>query len=226
VRLDAFKPGLVLGLVESGAVVLVPVDVACDSCGMSDVALDVRFDGAAKVDQPLETAAKSLATGAWRPAVEDLKAVPPSARDEHFARLVVAVEAQSAQSSKVREWLDAKKGADAKAWRERKAALEKAAVDDRAEEARVAMTRWNRLTDRFSKLADAFGNDAPGPVQSASSRFNQLSQGYVAAAKAEDVLEQEATTQAATEVLATLVRELRRLKPSDCAWQARVTTGQ
>ncbi len=225
-RLDPFKPGLVFGLVESGAVVLVPLAVACERCGMAEVGLDVSFDPAAKVETPLEAAAKALATGGWRPAAEALKAVPPSRRDEHFARLVVAAQAQAAQESKVRDWLDGKRGAEAKAWKEKKAALEKAVKDDHAEEARVALARWNLLTDRFSKLADGFGTEAPGPVQMASARFNELSQGYVAAAKAEDVLEQEATTQAATEVLATLVRELRRLKPRDCAWQARVTTGQ
>ncbi len=83
--------------------------------------------------------------------------------------------------------------------------------------------RWNALTERYSRVLQVVGREAPGPVASASQRFEELSVGFRQAAAANDPAAQDQSIRAAEETLRVFVRASRLAKPDDCAFQKRLT---
>lgn len=216
IRVEPFTPALIDARTEGDLVTLVVIGAACTSCaktvGVVELTPVAQTHGSA-----LDDARIALNTGDWPTAAEALRHAPASLRkSEAFARLSSATLAFGGLSSEAlaltRAW--APKLPDT---------LDAMEAPESARRSSVALKRWNTLTERSTTLADAFSPDAPGLVANATARFNALSETFSKASTDKDLIEQESAVEAAESARATLVRELRALKPNDCAWQARIT---
>jgi hypothetical protein len=206
-------PGLGLTLVWSGA--------TCTSCPPpGKVALDFTRTSATDQEQ-LEEAAKSLRTGNWSAAGSRLRGVQPKARQEApFLRLAANVYQSAGRPEQALEQLHKLPVGDVGLLLR---ALEPFLRAEAARENSPGLERWNLLTERFATLLEKFALEAPGPVQLATSRLAELTTGFLEATEKKDTGAQEETVTAAEEALAQFVRTLRRSRPEDCAFQARIS---
>ena len=164
----------------------------------------------------LGQAAKALRSGDWRRASSRLRGVSPKSRTHAlFLRLSASIY-QLAGQPQLAEASLAQVPAD-------EAAGLAAALLAFGTVKQVGMRRWNLLTEKFSALAEKFAPDAPGPVQVATGRFAELSAGFLNATQQKDSLAQDETVRAAEEALGQFVRALRRSRPEDCDFQARIS---
>jgi len=224
--LTAFTPALVEARADGPAVTLLVFGANCGSCeaGQGDVPL--AYDPALSRAAPLDDAAAALAKGDWRAAALALRAVPPRKLDARALRQQAAALSLAGLPTAARKTLDRAPGAQGEALRALLKTLDDATARDAEREAAVTLKRWNALTERYARLAEALGKDAPGPTGTATARFDTLSRAFLKATEAHDALTQQALVQTGEEALRTLVKELRGTRPRDCAWQARVTAAQ
>jgi hypothetical protein len=221
-RLEPFQPAMFHFEQTPGAgLTVVYLGAACLSCPPpAKVALDFTRTSAAD-EALLEDAATALRTGDWRAAGARLRAVHPKSRQGvAFRRLAANVYQSSAQPELARAEL-AKitangLGAVLAAWEPLSAA-------ELARGASPGLQRWNLITQKFATLLEKFAQEAPGPVQLATSRLSELSAGYIDACQKHDPLAQEETVKAGEEALSQFVRTLRRSRPEDCEFQSRIS---
>ena len=221
-RLAPFRPAM-FHFEETAALGLTGVFLGaeCVSCPTGvPPALDFTRTSATD-DALLDEAAKALRTSDWRAASARLRAVQPKSRQgDGFRRLAANVYQSTGQASLARAELAKVSSADLQsallAW-------DPLAAQELAREGSPEVQRWNLLTQKFAKLLDAFAPDAPGPVQLATSRLSELTTGFLVATQRKDSSAQEETVDAAEEALDQFVRALRRGRPEDCAFQARIS---
>lgn len=103
------------------------------------------------------------------------------------------------------------------------AAQEKLERDERSRADGVLTGRWNTLTERYARVLQVVGREAPGAVASANHRFEQLSQGFRSAASAHDPAGQDQSIRAAEQTLRVFVHAARLARPDDCEFQKRLT---
>lgn len=105
------------------------------------------------------------------------------------------------------------------------AAQEKLELHERTRAHDVLTRRWNALTERYSRVLQAVGREAPGAVASANQRFEELSQGFAAASTKRDPVAQDQSIRTAEETLRVFVHAARLARPTDCEFQKRLTDG-
>ena len=103
------------------------------------------------------------------------------------------------------------------------AAQEKLELQERKRARTVLTQRWNMLTERYSRVLQVVGRQAPGPVATANQRFEELSLGFRRAAAASDAVAQDQSIRAAEETLKVFVHAARLARPDDCGFQKRLT---
>lgn len=220
-RVEAFRPALFHAEVTDGAgLTLVWLGAACQSCppALDVVGLDHTRTSAADADL-IADAARALRANDWRAAAAKLRAVTPTGRAlDPYRRLSAHVYAATRQPAAALRALE-------RVERLRPSAAEwsAAVAADAAREAVVGMQRWNLLTEKFSHLLEKFAGDAPGAVQQATGRLSELTAGFLEASRKQDFLAQDELVKAAEEALAQFVRTLRRSRPDDCDFQARIS---
>ncbi|MBK7863546.1 MAG: hypothetical protein IPJ65_34070 [Archangiaceae bacterium] len=103
------------------------------------------------------------------------------------------------------------------------AAQERLAHKEKARASKLLLERWNRLTERYSRVLGVVGREAPGAVASANSRFEQLSDGFGRATQEGDLPAADQSIRTAEETLKVFVRAARQARPGDCDYQQRLT---
>lgn len=104
-------------------------------------------------------------------------------------------------------------------------AQEKRELHERTRAHDVLTRRWNTLTERYSRVLQAVGREAPGAVASANQRFEELSQGFAQACNVKDPIAQDQSIRTAEETLRVFVHAARLARPTDCEFQKRLTDG-
>jgi hypothetical protein len=97
---------------------------------------------------------------------------------------------------------------------------------DATRRAAWALDRWNQASEKISTLSRTFAADAPSATADAARRLDELSDVFKRAFDSHDVTEQVTIGESAQSVLTDVVQRLRAQRPSDCAWQARITHTQ
>ncbi|MBS1149125.1 MAG: hypothetical protein H6Q89_823 [Myxococcaceae bacterium] len=221
-RIEPFHPALFhLEETPGAGLTAVYLGAGCTSCPPpGPVALD--FTRTSATDEALlGEAAAALLGGDWRAAAARLRAVQPKSRQAAaFGRLAANVYQSAGQPEVARAQLEQLAHPELAALLEAWGSL---CALELARDVAPALARWNLLTERFSALLEKFALEAPGPVQLATSRLAELSSGYLDAAQRKDPLGQEETVRAGEEALAQFVRALRRSRPDDCEFQARIS---
>lgn len=220
-RLDPFRPALFHAEVTPGVgLTLVWLGAACHSCpqALDAVRLDHTRTSAADADL-LADAAKALRANDWRTAAARLRAVTPKSRAQNpYRRLAAHVYQATRQPAAAQAELERVERLTPSV-----AEFSAAVAADAAREAVVGMQRWNLLTEKFSHLLEQFAADAPGAVQQATGRLAELTAAFLEASRKQDFLAQDELVKAAEEAFAQFVRALRRSRPDDCDFQARVS---
>lgn len=222
-RLDAFRPALFHVEATAGrGLTLAWLGAVCLSC---PPALDRISIGVTRAQMPedelLDGAAKALRSSDWRAAASLLGAVPLKSRQRpDFRRLAAHVYQSTGQPALARGELEQLADPDLRSLLAAYSALEEA---EAGRERSLGMQRWNVVTDKFAHLLEKFALEAPGPVQLATSRLADLSEGFASATQKKDPLAQDETVSAAKEALAQFIRALRRTRPEDCEFQARIS---
>ncbi|MBL8949894.1 MAG: hypothetical protein JNK82_03895 [Myxococcaceae bacterium] len=103
------------------------------------------------------------------------------------------------------------------------AAQEKLELQEHQRARSVLTQRWNTLTERYSRVLQVVGREAPGPVAAANQRFEELSLGFRRAATNDDPVAQDLSIRTAEATLKVFVRASRLARPDDCAFQRRLT---
>ncbi len=227
IRIDAFTPALfhAQAFPELG-VTLVRAGAVCISCASPLNDVDLTF-----VKQPvkptalLAVAAEALRSDDWTRAAHALRGVPPTHRkNAPFLRLAAAVHAASLQPDVAARELAALPKAEAGELPALLTALEALRTAEVTRRHDVLLARWNKLTERFGALTRRFEADAPGAVASNSSRFQELSRGFEEATRQKVLAREDELVTAAEATLVTLVAQLRKARPDDCAFQTEVVT--
>ena len=104
-------------------------------------------------------------------------------------------------------------------------AQEKLELHERTRAHDVLTRRWNALTERYSRVLQAVGREAPGSVASANQRLEELSQGFAQACNVKDPIAQDQSIRTAEETLRVFVHAARLARPGDCEFQKRLTDG-
>jgi hypothetical protein len=221
VELGLFRPAALLVAADGALLVPVLLGATCRSCptAQGSASLD---DGATPAD--LDAAAKRASLGDWVGAREQLAGATAAARrTPRFTWLSMSVWSLTGLPSKVLEASKRLPRPTLTVMEPVLQALEELPSGEDARHGALVVSRWNALTERWSRLVVRFGTDGAGPMASAAARFSRLSETFQKASAEKDLIAQESTTEGAQRVLTTLVSELRALKPHDCAWQAAVT---
>jgi hypothetical protein len=103
------------------------------------------------------------------------------------------------------------------------AAQEKLTLLAQSRARHVLTDRWNLLTERYARLLQAVGREAPGPASSAQQRFEQLSDGFKKANQDNEPATQDQMIRTAEETLKVFVHAARLARPHDCDFQKRLT---
>ncbi len=103
------------------------------------------------------------------------------------------------------------------------AAQEKLELQEKKRAHGLLTARWNALTERYSRVLQVVGREAPGAVASANQRFEELSKGFASATTSGDVVGQDQSIRTAEETLKVFVHAARRARPGDCDFQKRLT---
>lgn len=217
---DAFTPVLLEARVIAGHASVLVVGARCATCVNTGANPDLRFNPSLVGD--LRAVAKGLAAGDWLEGAKALRAVPPSERETpEVIRLLAALYALAGRPSLARAELELLPATDAaRRGLVRRDALEELKPNRQLE---TAVARWNAVTERFQRLTDAFVTDAPRPLSALTRQFDALSGTFADAKEHGDAIGCEAALDAANAALAEVVAQLRAQRPTDCAWQQRVT---
>ncbi len=171
----------------------------------------------------LALTAQALMTSDLKTALEELKTVPVAQRESTlFLRVWAHLQQATHQGPAALATLRQIPAPKSNGLAPLVAAWVKLDAQERAREADVPLQRWNLTTERYSRFVDRFYAEAPGPLNAANARFNELTLAFTAAAKAKDLLKMQETLDAADAVVAKLVSSLRTLRPSDCEYQRRL----
>jgi hypothetical protein len=162
-------------------------------------------------EAPLDSSALALSRGRWRDAVDVLRRVPPARRDQPR----VAAQLASALSLAGQPGRSPLLAPMVRAAKDREA-------DERERELQWLRARWNAATDRFGEVALAMADEQPALVEAARARLEDMSSAFASAVERGDSAQQQALAVAADQVTASLARDLVALRPSDCAWRARL----
>lgn len=205
-----FRGVLLDARADGPAVTVLVLGARCASCALCATELDTGWRDARGT---LDASAQALALGQWARAVEQLRGVAGAQRkSSRFLRQLAVVHALGGRDSLAREAVP-------------DMAKQLVALDasEAARQREIAHARWNATSDRFTRLSQRFGPLAPGATGLAASRIASLSRAVAQATKNEDTLQLELSVEAATEVVRSLVHQLRELAPGDCAYQAKIT---
>ncbi len=197
----------------------------CPSCPAPDQKPALDFTRTEQTDAALlADAAQALRAGDWKRAAGRLRAVTPKSRDHlPFARLAAAAYQLSDQPTLALAALGRVPAAEAGTLSSLVPKWTSLAAAELARSKLTGMRRWNLLTERFSALLEKFAPEAPGPVQVATGRLAELSEGFAKASMGKDLKAQDETVTAAEAALGQFVRALRRSRPDDCEFQARIS---
>jgi hypothetical protein len=144
-------------------------------------------------------------------------------RSPLFLRLAARVYADSLQPELARQSLEAIPAAQAHDLRGLLVQLDRMSRSEHERRKKVALDRWNKLTERLGGLVARFGKDASGPAATAARRFERLSKMVEEAVQRPSGYKQEEEAIAAAEqALLALAGEIRATRPEDCAFQAEV----
>lgn len=219
-HVDAFTPVLLEARVTSGAVTVLMVGARCATCANTGANVDLRYTTSFLGD--LRGVSKALAEGDWLAAAHALRGVAPSDREApEPTRLLAVLYALAGRPTLVREQLERLPGDEPL----RRALTRRDALEELkpVRQLETATARWNGVTERFERLTDRFVAEAPKDLARLTLAFGELSKRFAAAKEQQDALAGEAALEAANATLADVIVRLRALRPTDCAWQKRLT---
>ena len=225
-RLEPFLPAFVhLQVDPQAGITFATLGAGCVSCAPPEARASLDFTRVSDADPVLlAEAAKALRASDWRGAAGRLRGVSPKSRAHAlFLRLAADVyqftaQPQLAQASLAR--VPANEGHELDAVFAAWSAL---TFTELTRTRGLPVRRWNLLTEKFSKLLEKFALDAPGPVQVATGRLAELTEGFLKANASHDTAGEDETVHAAEDALKQFVRALRRSRPEDCEFQKRIT---
>ncbi|MGV3623735.1 MAG: hypothetical protein ACO1OB_23150 [Archangium sp.] len=212
-RFEAMQPVIIDARVVDGVVSVLIIGARCSSCAVADTDLDLSFR--TNAFGSWSDVANALATGDWLKAVVAVRAIPPGDRQTPEALRLLAILQSMAGRQSVAESLVAKQ----EPLVEKRAAMLKDLAPRQLE---TEVARWNATTERFQRLTDAFGADAPDQVSALTWTFDGFSTRFLQAHGTKDVIAAEVALQSASKALDDAIREIRALEPDDCEWQRRV----
>jgi hypothetical protein len=197
----------------------------CPSCPPPGEKLSLDFTRTSDTDAPLlADAAKALRVGEWRRAGSRLRGVSAKARAHGgYLRLAGTALALSGDEPGAVKSFEKVPKAEAHGLDAVLDAWSTLSASETLRHGAGGMRKWNHLTEKFSALAEQFALDAPGPVELATSRFAELTEGFLKASQVKDTQSQTQTVQAAEDALGQFVRALRRSRPDDCEFQTRIS---
>lgn len=216
VRVEAMQPVLIDARVTEGVVTVLLLGARCSTCAVADADINLEYRTSAMGS--LGDVARALTTGDWLRAAQSMRAVPMSDRESDEATRLIAVLHAFAGRQSDAEALLAKQDVMRQQVAKR-AALLKALAPRQLE---TAVARWNATTERFQRLTEAFGIDAPAQITALTWAFDGFSTRFLQAYGAHDVIAGEASLQSASKALDETIEELRAMRPDDCEWQRRL----
>lgn len=216
VRVEAMQPVIIDARVTEGAVTVLLLGARCSTCAVTDT--DINLNYRTDAVGSLSDVAQSLSNGDWLRAAQSMRAVPMNDREsEEATRLNAVLHAFAGRQSDA-EALVAKQDVMKEQFAKRSALLKSLAP----RQLETAVARWNATTERFQRLTEAFGNDAPDQMTALTWTFDGFSTRFLQAHGTLDVIAGEASLQSATKALDDSIKELRAMKPDDCEWQRRL----
>lgn len=215
VRVEALQPVIIDARVNDGVVTVLMLGARCSSCAVAETDLDLAFR--TNAFGSMRDVSAALSSGDWLKAVQAIHAVPPSDRESTEAvRLLAVLNALAGRQTEAEALVE---NSDMKPLFTKRAALLKTLTPRQLE---TAVARWNATTERFQRLTEAFGNDAPDEITALTWTFDGFSTRFLQAHGTRDVIAGEIALQSASKALDDSIKELRALKPKDCAWQRRI----
>jgi hypothetical protein len=201
-------------------VTVLMVGARCATCANTGANVDLRYTTSFLGD--LRGVARALAEGDWLAAAHAMRAVAPSEREApEPTRLLAVLYALAGRPSLVREQLEQLPANDPLHQAiTRRDALEELKPVRQLE---TATARWNGTTERFERVTDRFVAEAPKELTKLTIEFGELSNQFASAKEAKDAVGCETALESANVALADLVVRLRALRPTDCAWQRRIS---
>jgi NADPH-dependent ferric siderophore reductase len=222
VRVSAFMPVVVDVRVTAGSITALLVGAQCETCVHGDTELDLAYH---RGIGDVSGTARALAQGDWMLAAQQVRAIAPDDREgPELARLIAVLASYAGKPSIARAQLGRLPKNDPL-----RAALVKRDGDENnipRRQLATATARWNAMSDRFQRLTDRFASDAPQLMTALTKQLEPLSADFVRVQAAGDAIACESTLEKASEHLRVSLRKLRAMRPTDCAWQARITAAE
>jgi len=216
-KFDAWRPALLLAddLPKAGATLLF-LGATCESCAPSTA--PVVLTPRAGTRGSSTAAAEALRRGDWAAAVTELRGLDKKSRSAPgYALLASAVLTAAGDERQARAVLGPMTTAPEGV---RDFLVVESSMNRRGQE--QLLSRWNLLTERFSRLTLAAGAQANAPVAAASARFAELSKGFNEALKVADLPAQAAVVRTGDETLRVFLKAVRASRPGDCGFQAQL----
>jgi hypothetical protein len=218
-HVDAFAAVLIDARISAGAVTLLPLGARCDACPHSDTELDLGYR---RGIGDVSGAALALSKGDWLLAAQQLRAIAPEDRTSpELTRLVAVLASLAGRGSVVRAQLAHLPKSDPLVAAAAKREVEETATPKR--QLASATARWNATSDRFQALTERFVADAPELMTALTKRFEPLSAQFVRAEASHDAIGCEGVLDQGSSALKEAVAKLRAMRPTDCAWQNRIS---
>lgn len=224
-RVHPGTPALFHAQVDEGlGITLVRLGASCTSCVAKDADVEIDVE---RSDEPafslLQSAASTLRSDQWRLALARLRRVPPKDRTKiPFLRLASNLSQATGDAEKALGFARMiPKGRSNELTSLLDALARLGAAEDRTRPEGL-FQRWNDITDRFGAIASKYADTVPGPLAAATRRLEKLSQAFENQVNAKDARGQRGTVDAAEETVLQLVKELRAVRPADCAFQSEV----
>lgn len=220
VQASPFAPVLVDARRTGEVVTLVVIGARCATCphAETDVDLEYRRGGIGDVSG----VARALSHGDWPLAAQQVRAIAPADfAGPEATRLKAALLSLAGRPTLARAQLALLPRRDPvhaalAAWEKDEAVTSRRQLE-------TATARWNATTERVQRLTTAFAADAPEVVTKLTVTFAALTPRIVEAQATAEVLECEAVLEEATVAVTRSFGALRAMRPTDCAWQARVS---
>lgn len=219
-QVDAFTPVLLEARVTSGAVTVLMVGARCATCANTGANVDLRYTTSFLGD--LRGVSKALAQGDWLAAAHAMRGIAPSDRDApEPKRLLAVLYALAGRPTLVREQLGQLPEEDPL----RRALTRRDALEELkpVRQLETATARWNGTTERFQRVTDRFVAEAPKELTTLTIAFGEWSKHFATAKEQKDGVGCEVALEAANAALADVIVTLRGLRPTDCAWQKRLS---
>jgi hypothetical protein len=222
VRVSAFMPVVIDLRVTAGAITALLVGAQCETCVHGDTELDLAYH---RGTGDVSGMARALAQGDWVLAALQVRAIAPDDRQgPELVRLIAVLASYAGKASLARAQLKHLPKNDPL-----RAALVKRDGDEHdipRRQLATATERWNAMSDRFQRLTERFATDAPQLMIALTKQLEPLSADFVRVRLAGDAIACESTLELASEHLRGCLRRLRAMRPTDCAWQARITAAE